>query len=298
MLGRPIIKKQTGYGFYRPAAYQIANALADMPFSASRILIYDIIIYFMTHLHRSPGAFFTFHFINYVAFLTMQGFFRTIGLFFSNYHTAFRVAVFVFPHLVLYAGYMIPVNQMKRWLFWIVSLLYIQDPWLLILSYQFYINPVSYAWSALMENEFRHLTVCVPPKVLPVGFIHLTFSSSLLAMAPILFHATLAMSLNFRMVLSCYVKSPSSYTTCSVGLGSNQVCTLFGAQPGSSVVPGKDYIKTGYDLDTDDLWRRNFVVLFTFLLFFWFAQTVVIELFPVSHGVSRVLFKMSLTVSV
>lgn len=135
MLGRPIIKKQTGYGFYRPAAYQIANAVADMPFSATRILVYDIIIYFMTHLYRTPGGFFSFHLINYTAFLTMQGFFRTIGLFFSNYHTAFRVAVFVFPNLVLYAGYMIPVNQMKRWLFWIVSLLSAQRPRLLILSH-------------------------------------------------------------------------------------------------------------------------------------------------------------------
>jgi ABC-type multidrug transport system permease subunit len=120
LLGRPIIKKQTGYGFYRPAAVQIANALADVPFSAIRMLIYDIIIYFMTHLARSPGRFFTFHLINYTAFLTMQGFFRTIGLFCNNFDTAFRVAVSVFPNLVLYAGYMIPVNQMKRWLFWVV----------------------------------------------------------------------------------------------------------------------------------------------------------------------------------
>ena len=162
MLGRPIIRKQTGYGFYRPAAYQIANALADMPFSATRILIYDIIIYFMTHLDRSPGSFFTFHFVNYIAFLTMQGFFRTIGLFFSNYHSAFRVAVAIFPFLVLYAGYMIPVNQMKRWLFWIVRLLPAFGWSPLITSHQFYINPVNYAWSALMENEFQHLTVRDP----------------------------------------------------------------------------------------------------------------------------------------
>ncbi len=123
MLGRPIMKKQTGYGFYRPAAVQIANTLADIPFSAIRILIYDIIIYFMTNLARSAGGFFTFHLINYVAFLTMQGFFRTIGLFFSSYHTAFRVLVSIFPNLVLYAGYMVPIHQMKRWLFWIVRLL-------------------------------------------------------------------------------------------------------------------------------------------------------------------------------
>jgi ATP-binding cassette subfamily G (WHITE) protein 2 (SNQ2) len=73
-----------------------------------------------------------------------------------------------------------------------------------------------------------------------------------------------------------------SYISRSAELGPNQVCTLFGAQPGSRVVPGKDYIKAGYNLDTDDLWRRNFVVLLTFLIFFWFTQTVVIELYPVS----------------
>ena len=121
MIGRPVIRKQTDYGFYRPAAYQIANALADLPFSATRILIYDIIIYFMSHLERSAGGFFTFHLINYTTFLAMQGFFRTIGLFFSNYFSAYRVAVSIFPNLILYAGYMVPINQMKRWLFWIVS---------------------------------------------------------------------------------------------------------------------------------------------------------------------------------
>lgn len=134
--------------------------------------------------------------------------------------------------------------------------------------------------------------------ILSPPVIYLTFSYSLLAMALISSHATLAMSLNFRMMSPCNVNPPSSYATCSVGLGPNQVCTLFGAQPGSSVVPGKDYIKTGYDLNTDDLWRRNFIVLFAFLLFFWFAQTVVIEVFPVSHNVARVHFEISLTVSI
>ncbi|SRR5216684_378235 len=162
MVGRPVIRKQTDYGFYRPAAYQIANALADVPFSATRILIFDTIIYFMTHLQRSAGRFFAFHLINYTAFLAMQGFFRSVGLFFSSYHTAFRVAVAIFPNLVLYAGYMIPINKMKRWLFWIVSVLPRMGAPPLTTSQQFYINPVNYAWSALMENEFQHLTVCVP----------------------------------------------------------------------------------------------------------------------------------------
>jgi ATP-binding cassette subfamily G (WHITE) protein 2 (SNQ2) len=73
-----------------------------------------------------------------------------------------------------------------------------------------------------------------------------------------------------------------SYLSCSADLGPNQVCTLFGASPGSATVSGRDYIKAGYGLDADDLWRRNFIVLVGFLVFFSITQTVVIEIFPVS----------------
>lgn len=59
----------------------------------------------------------------YAAFLTMQGFFRTFGLMCTNFDVAFRLGTFFVPNMILYTGYMIPVFQMKRWLFWIVSLL-------------------------------------------------------------------------------------------------------------------------------------------------------------------------------
>jgi hypothetical protein len=113
-------------------------------------------------------------------------------------------------------------------------------------------------------------------------------------MALILSRAMLAMSLNFRMMLPRNLNSPSSHITCSVGLGPNQACTLFGAHLGSNVVSGKDYLKAGYDLNTDDLWRRNFIVLLALFVFFWLTQTVVIEVFPVS--IARDLFEISLTI--
>lgn len=53
----------------------------------------------------------------------MQGFFRTFGLMCRNFDFAFRLAVFFVPNMIVYTGYMIPVFQMKRWLFWIVSIL-------------------------------------------------------------------------------------------------------------------------------------------------------------------------------
>ena len=70
MLGRPILKKQISYRFYRPAAVAIANTVADIPFSAVRILIYDIIIYFMSDLSRNAGGFFSYHlFVSRYAFI-------------------------------------------------------------------------------------------------------------------------------------------------------------------------------------------------------------------------------------
>ena len=53
----------------------------------------------------------------------MQGFFRTFGIMFTNFDTAFRTAILFFPNIIQYVGYTIPVLQMKRWLCWIVSFL-------------------------------------------------------------------------------------------------------------------------------------------------------------------------------
>ncbi|KAJ7109815.1 ABC-2 type transporter-domain-containing protein [Mycena epipterygia] len=140
MLGRPILRKQTNYSMYRASATALANTLADLPFSAARVLVFNLPVYFMTNLNRSAGGFFTFHLINYIAYLSMQGFFRTFGMLCTNFHTAFRLAVFFIPNFVEYTGYVIPVIRMKRWLFWI-----------------YYINPIAYAWQACMENEFMRI---------------------------------------------------------------------------------------------------------------------------------------------
>lgn len=140
MLGRPIANKQIGYGFYRPAALVFANFFADIPFSAVRVFIFDVIVYFMPGLWvislnlastlphftlraRSAGGFFTFHLFVYLTYLVMQSLFRTLGLLCISFDSAFRLATIFLPNLVQYTGYMIPTFQMKRWLFWIVSFL-------------------------------------------------------------------------------------------------------------------------------------------------------------------------------
>jgi CDP-diglyceride synthetase len=73
MLGRPILRKQTSYSMYRPSAIAVANTIADLPFSAARVLVFNLPVYFMSNLSRTAGGFWTFHLFNYVAYLTMQG---------------------------------------------------------------------------------------------------------------------------------------------------------------------------------------------------------------------------------
>ena len=115
----------------------LANIIADLPFSASKVLLFVIIVYFLCGLHRSAGAFWTYYLFNYTCFLCLQGLFRTLGVLCSNFESAFRLVVFFVPNLyafgpsffsntscfpsISYGGYMIPVARMKSWLSWIVN---------------------------------------------------------------------------------------------------------------------------------------------------------------------------------
>jgi len=245
MLGRPILKKQTDYSFYRPSAIAVANLLADIPFSALRILMFDIIVYFLAGFHRSAGAFFTFHLFNYMAYLAMQAFFRTFGLICFSFESAFRLAVFFIPNFVQYTGYLLDVNSMPRWLFWI-----------------YYVNPISYAWQSCMENEFGRIDVSVDslPERSPHTDIYLQLTCDGPAVVP-----------RNGFGLSKYPDF----------VGINQACTLFGSESGSAIIPGRNYISVGYGLDIRDIWRRNFVVLVGFFIIFQIAQVIALEFYPV-----------------
>lgn len=73
----------------------------------------------------------------------------------------------------------------------------------------------------------------------------------------------------------------------STGLGPNQVCTLFGSTPGSTVVPGPAYVSAGYGIEVADQWRRNFLVVVGFFLLFQLTQVLLIEFYPVSRSSVR-----------
>jgi ATP-binding cassette subfamily G (WHITE) protein 2 (SNQ2) len=153
MMGRPILARQAGFAFFRPSAQTVAQILADLPFGLPRSTLFVIIVYFMAGLHRSGAAFFLAWFIVNIAYYAFRALFALFGIVTRNFYTAARLAAIVMATLVLWAGYVIPQADMHRWLYWIS-----------------YINPVFYAFEALMINEFKRTTfTCDGAQILPSG---------------------------------------------------------------------------------------------------------------------------------
>ncbi|KAK4038643.1 ABC-2 type transporter-domain-containing protein [Parachaetomium inaequale] len=152
-MGRPILARQKRFGFYRPTAFCIANALTDVPVVMLQVTIFSIILYFMAALQMDAGKFFTFWIIvnaNNLAFIQL---FRMVGALCGHFGTASQLTGLLSTIFFVYGGYLIPFQSMHPWFRWI-----------------FYLNPGSYAFESLMANEFTGLNLdCVAPQYVPFG---------------------------------------------------------------------------------------------------------------------------------
>jgi ATP-binding cassette subfamily G (WHITE) protein 2 (SNQ2) len=153
MLGRPIVNKHRAFSFHRPSALWIAQIGVDLLFSSAQILVFSIIVYFMTNLVRDAGAFFTFYLMIVTGYLAMTLFFRTVGCLCPDFDVAIRLAATIITLFVLTSGYLIQWQSEQVWLRWI-----------------FYINALGLGFSALMMNEFKRLTLtCAGNSLIPSG---------------------------------------------------------------------------------------------------------------------------------
>lgn len=150
---RPILLKHKSFTFYRPSAYALAQVMTDIPMVLVQVLIFDIIVYFMSNLSRTAGQFFISLLTLFLITMSMYSFFRMIGSLSGSLDAATRVTGVAIQALVVYTGYLIPPSEMRPWLMWLR-----------------YINPVAYGFEALMANEFAGLEIeCVEPFLVPAG---------------------------------------------------------------------------------------------------------------------------------
>jgi ABC-type multidrug transport system ATPase subunit len=117
--GRPVLAKHRSFALYHPAAFVIAQVVADLPILMFQVGHFSIVLYWMTGLKATAGAFFTFLLISYVNALTMTQYFRAVGAAFPTFDAATKVSGLTFVSLFMYMGYMIPKPQMHPWFVWI-----------------------------------------------------------------------------------------------------------------------------------------------------------------------------------
>ncbi|KAI1416360.1 ABC-2 type transporter-domain-containing protein [Hypoxylon sp. FL1857] len=153
MTGRPIVNKHKAYTFHRPSALWIAQIFVDTAFSAVRILVFSIIVYFMTNLTRTAGAFFTFYLLIIVGNIAMTLYFRIIGCVSPDFDYAIKFAVVTVTLFILTSGYLIQYQSQQVWLRWI-----------------FWINALGLAFASMMANEFgKNELTCSNESLVPSG---------------------------------------------------------------------------------------------------------------------------------
>ncbi|KAK1716655.1 multidrug resistance protein CDR1 [Colletotrichum lupini] len=116
---RPIVEKQRRYAFYHSSAEAFSSVLVDMPYKITNTICYDLIIYFMTNLNREPGNFFFFLLTTFLMVLSMSGLFRSIASLSRTLSQAMVPASILILALVIFTGFVIPVDYMLGWCRWI-----------------------------------------------------------------------------------------------------------------------------------------------------------------------------------
>ncbi|ORY61510.1 ABC-2 type transporter-domain-containing protein [Pseudomassariella vexata] len=151
---RPIVEKQSRYAMYHPSAEAVASMLCDLPYKFMNTIVYNLVLYFMTNLRREPGNFFFFLLMSFLVTLAMSMIFRTIASASRTLSQAMVPAAVLILALVIFTGFVIPIDYMLDWCRWIN-----------------YLDPLAYAFESLMVNEFHNrqfeCTAYVPNALVP-----------------------------------------------------------------------------------------------------------------------------------
>ncbi|KAH8789417.1 AtrD, ABC-transporter [Hyaloscypha sp. PMI_1271] len=157
---RGIVEKHAKYAFYHPFAEAIASMICDLPNKVGTATAFNLALYFMTNLRRTPGHFFIFYLFTFMCTLTISMYFRSIGALSRTLSQAMGPAAIFVLTLVIYTGFAIPTRYMHPWFRWLN-----------------WINPVAYGFESLMINEFHDRKIpCSATMFVPAGPSYLNIS--------------------------------------------------------------------------------------------------------------------------
>lgn len=103
-MGRPILARHKRFGYYRPTAFCIANAITDIPVVMVQVSCFSLILYFMSALQTDAGKFFTFWVIVNALTLCFVQLFRMVGALCSHFGTASQLSGLLSTIFFIYGG--------------------------------------------------------------------------------------------------------------------------------------------------------------------------------------------------
>lgn len=86
--------------------------ICDLPNKILTSIFFNLTLYFMTNLRRTPGAFFTFYVFSFACLIAMSMLFRTIGSLSRTLAQAMAPAAIFILALVIYTGFVVPIRDM------------------------------------------------------------------------------------------------------------------------------------------------------------------------------------------
>lgn len=154
--GRAVVARHKEYAFYRPSAVSIARVVTDFPIILVQVILFGVIMYFMTNLAVEAGKFWIYMLFVYITTILLTALYRMFASLSPEIDTAVRFSGIALNLLIIYTGYVIPKTQLLSdyiWFGWI-----------------FWINPVAYSFEAVLTNEFAGRTMqCAPAQLVPQG---------------------------------------------------------------------------------------------------------------------------------
>ncbi len=154
--GREVVARHEDYAFYRPSAVAVARVVFDLPVVAVQVCIFGLTMYFMTGLDVEAGKFWIYMLFVYVTTLMVTALYRMFASLSPEIDTAVRFSGIALNLMVIYTGYVIPKTQLLSDYIWF--------GWL------YWVNPISYAFEAVLSNEFSgRVMECSPDQLVPQG---------------------------------------------------------------------------------------------------------------------------------
>lgn len=154
--GRSVVARHRDYAFYRPSAVSVARVVVDFPVVLVQVCIFCLIMYFMCSLDVEAPKFWIYLLFVYTMTMTLTALYRMFAALSPTIDDAVRFSGIAFNLLIIYTGYVIPKTQLLSdyiWFGWI-----------------YYINPISYAFEAVLTNEFSDRNMgCADSMLVPQG---------------------------------------------------------------------------------------------------------------------------------